>query len=143
MARQLNPTINHQTTRYPIFQAKLSPNILILGFDLGVEELLGQTSPTAAPSLPGWFFMFQERPGEPRFGLDDNLSLSGSPLPPLASWDELAWQYLSGTNYVDLTTPLNVSNSTINWNEDSASMAHILYQSPILMGIHASKVIKP
>jgi hypothetical protein len=137
--RLLNPIINNQTVRYPIFKAKLEPNIIVLGFDLGVDELLGRVSANQQPTLPGWFFMFKERPGEPRFGLDDNTDA----LSPLGSWDELAWQHLTSANYVDLSQPLTAAGSSVNWNEDAASMAHILYQSPILMGIHAAKIITP
>ena len=134
--RLLDSNISDQTLRYPIFQARLSPNVLVLGFDLGVDELLGRTAPNQNPTLPGWFFMFKERPGEPRFGLDD----AGS-TPTLNTWDDLAWQHLS-TNYVDLSAPLIPTTlPRVNWNSDAASMAHILYQSPILMGLHASKVI--
>jgi hypothetical protein len=133
--RLLNPTVNDQTVRYPVFQARLKPNLLVLGFDLSVDELLGQNQPTPSE---GWFFMFKERPGEPQFGMDEQLEPTSS---TLDSWDDLAWQHLANPSFVDLDQSLNATNSSVNWNEDAASMAHILYQSPVLMGIHASNVI--
>lgn len=125
------------TIRYPIFKAQLKPSVMILGFDLSVDELLGRTAANQQATLPGWFFMFKERPGEPRFGLDDNPDATST----IGSWNDLAWQHLTNATYVDLSQPLDATSSDVNWNEDAASMAHILHQSPILMGIHASKII--
>ena len=49
-------------------------------------------NPDPAADNPGWFFVIQERPGEPRFGLDD-LS-DESPATP-TNWNELAWEHLA------------------------------------------------
>ena len=54
----------------PLYEAKVDPDIYFFGFDLTVEKAKGGTGENPADD-PGWFFVIKERPGEPRFGLDD------------------------------------------------------------------------
>jgi len=68
--------------RFPIFRGELEPDITFLGFDLSSEEAVGdEPSPSVAEpgddwvdadgnDTLGWFFVFEEPPGEPRFGID-------------------------------------------------------------------------
>jgi hypothetical protein len=55
-----------------------------------------------AAGVPGWFFVFEEQPGDPRFGLD-------TPAGALNGWDDLAWEHLVAApapvttiDYIDL-----------------------------------------
>jgi len=52
--------------RYPIFRGTLPGDITFLGFNLGIADARGGT--TASPD--GFFFVFQQPPAEPRFGLE-------------------------------------------------------------------------
>ena len=63
----INPA--ETTIKEPIFKAEIEPDIYFLGFDLTARIAKGNPDPAALD--PGWFFVFQERPGEPRFGLDN------------------------------------------------------------------------
>jgi hypothetical protein len=68
--------------RYPIFRGTLPTDITFLGFNLSVDDARGGT-----PASPeGFFFVFQEQPSEPRFGLEPNEDAT-----PIAHWAELAW----------------------------------------------------
>lgn len=49
---------------YPMFRGSLEPDLVFFGFNLGVDQARG------GPSTPGWFFVIQQQPTEPRFGLD-------------------------------------------------------------------------
>ena len=58
---------------HPILHARLEPDITLVGFDLSQEQARGRRPRERGdgPVAPGWFFVLMERPGEPRFGLDD------------------------------------------------------------------------
>ena len=79
-------------TRQPLLRATLDPDIMLVGFDLGEKEARGHRpgDPGAGPDDPGWFFVLMERPGQPRFGLDDD-----SPAGGLQTWNDLAWDALT------------------------------------------------
>ncbi|MFL5335848.1 MAG: hypothetical protein ACJ8H8_22370, partial [Geminicoccaceae bacterium] len=62
---QNDPDTNLQE---PIFKAEVLPDLRFLGFNLTIPQAKGSTEPQNDD--PGWFFVIQERPGEPRFGLD-------------------------------------------------------------------------
>src|SRR6185503_8136670 len=47
--------------RHPLFRGTLKPDVTFLGFDLKRDDAVGN---------PGWFFVIQQQPTEPRFGLD-------------------------------------------------------------------------
>jgi hypothetical protein len=52
--------------RYPIFRGYLNDDMTFLGFNLSVQDAYGGT----AASPEGFFFVFQQQPSEPRFGLE-------------------------------------------------------------------------
>ncbi len=52
----------------PLFRGRIDPDITFLGFDLT------ETAARGAASDPGWFFVIQEQPTAPRFGLDEDRS---------------------------------------------------------------------
>lgn len=136
--------------KFPLYGAKVAPDIHFIGFDLTVEEVRGGTGETGT-DLAGWFFVLQERPGEPRFGLD--MPLSG-PLPPLRDWDDLTWGHVATQNeHISLTTSValappptgtnnNPENVAWNPNTNSADVAHILYQDPVLVAVHAAEMLR-
>lgn len=72
--------IDSSDERYPIFGGELPTDITFLGFNLSPEDARGGTA--SAPN--GFFFVFQQHPTGPRFGLEPS---SGS----VSSWAELAW----------------------------------------------------
>jgi hypothetical protein len=141
--------------RLPLFEAKVDPDIYFLGFDLTAEEAKGGTGPT---DDPGWFFVIKERPGEPRFGMQD--VPAGSPNPRLINWNDLAWvdtgvapggvvqlnQTLAFQTYnpaIDLEDKPDPNDAQATWNPstDAAELAYILYRVPVLVAVHASRML--
>jgi hypothetical protein len=73
--------------RYPLFRGKLPNDITFLGFNLSEEDAKGGT-----PQSPeGFFFVFQQQPSEPRFGLEPVEDAN-----PITHWSDLAWTNFGG-----------------------------------------------
>lgn len=140
--------------RLPLFEAKVDPDIYFIGFDLTAEEAKGGTGPS---DDPGWFFVIKERPGEPRFGMQD---LPAGTTARLINWNDLAWddvtvppggliqlnQTLTFDTYdppVDLEDKPDAADAQAKWNPstDSAELAYILYRVPVLVAVHASRML--
>ena len=125
----------------PIFAGRLEPDIRLVGFPLGVAQARGRRDP--GPGDPGYFFVFMERPGEPRFGAD-----SAEVAPPLDTWDALAWAGLKGPPgtpfvHIDANAGLTPTQAvTAKWGRTSADQASILLQSPVLLARHASEMLR-
>jgi hypothetical protein len=80
---------------YPMYRGTLAPDLTFFGFPLTANQALGQPDPNApnqpVPYPQGVFFVFQQVPGEPRFGLEP-----AQPLPPIpvTQWADLSWANL-------------------------------------------------
>jgi hypothetical protein len=158
-AEEANPP--HDKVRMPLYDAKIEPDIYFFGFDLTEEEARGGTGEPGNDD-PGWFFVIKERPGDPRFGLD--ISREGA----LEVWNDLSWPdvqpnangttplYIrldANTPRLTLTQPTgdDVAEKTDQFNEDkvliwdrqinSADLAYILYQAPVLVAVHAREML--
>ena len=143
-----------ENIRKPLFEAKVDPDIYFLGFDLtAVEARGGKTT----KDDPGWFFVIKERPGEPRFGLDD--------VPPgetqrLINWNDLAWDHIGVApgQLIQMNKTLNFDtygqpvdqedkpdprDAQAKWNPNTnaADLAYILYRVPVLVAVHASRML--
>jgi len=153
--RRLADQGNPANIKFPIFRAQLEPDISIIGFDITPAEAKGENNgppdgpilslKTGAGTIPpsptdaGWFFILKERSGEVRFGLDSEID---TPANPVDSWDDLSWSAMS-TDYVDIKTAVSHTDNThpIIWGEDASHMANILYQVPVMIGIHATDML--
>jgi hypothetical protein len=135
-----------QVIQSPIFKAEIDPDVRFLGFDLTSGKVKGDPNPEA--NNPGWFFVIQERPGEPRFGLDD--LNEESPATP-ANWNQLAWEHLAqsqtlgcvdfGLNVPDESAITAQPDSQFRWGRNGADMAYILYQVPVMVAFHAADML--
>lgn len=143
--RVLDESNPGQLIKTPIFKAEIDPDVRFLGFDLTSSKVKGDPDPTV--DNPGWFFVIQERPGEPRFGLDD-LS-DESPATP-TNWNELAWEHLAqaqtlGSVDFDVNVPndsaITTPDSQFKWGRNGADMAYILYQVPVMVAFHAADML--
>ncbi|MCB9234918.1 MAG: hypothetical protein H6581_24905 [Bacteroidia bacterium] len=136
--------------KFPLYGAKINPDINFFGFDLTVEEARGGTGEQQTDD-PGWFFVLEERPGEPRFGLD---TTDDAVPPPPVYWRDLTWKHVAKTaGHIDLGTaitlgnppadgaPNNPANVAWNANSTSADIAYILYQDPVRIAVHASEMV--
>jgi len=68
--------------RYPIFRGSLPTDITFLGFNLTVQDAVGGT----ADYPNGFYFVFQQPPSEPRFGLEPVETPDTT-----KKWSELGW----------------------------------------------------
>ena len=144
--------------RTPLYRATVEPDIDFFGFDLTVPDVLGGTG-APGDEDPGWFFVIKERPGEPRFGLDVDSDLA---LGQLTRWDELAWEHV-GTAEGDFLAPAaalsliapgggapeeavqqHTEDAQVRWSPatNSAEVAYVLYQVPVLVAVHASEMLR-
>src|SRR5207248_6864454 len=98
----------------------LKPDIAFFGFALTEEHARGHSTEPGQGD-PGWFFVLQEQPGEPRFGLDE--SPGGQP-PVLRTWDDLTWGHLgANVTYIDLSRavgPPTQNPKNALWGSDAA-----------------------
>ena len=145
----------------PLFEAKVDPDIYFFGFDLDDEEARGTVDPTSlSDDDPGWFFVIKERPGEPRFGLDIDKAKNDDGVERLINWNNLSWPDVGTTDgtciQLNKTIPLqgydaDIDQENINiiddeqasWSPDTnaAKLAYILYQVPVLVAVHASRML--
>ncbi len=140
--RQPGPTEKH-----PIFCGRLPPDVALFGFDL---------DPNVARADPGWFFVLQEHPSEPRFGLATPGGAWGA---RPSSWQALGWDHLAASpsalaslRYIDLGAALPQDPAAPDptgavWHADgtpgtrSADLAHITFRRPQRLAIHASTLV--
>lgn len=140
---------------YPIFEAKVEPDIFLLGFNKEKEEVLPEEG-------EGYFFVIQERPGELHFGLDSE----GQDFDTnLIEWDDINWGHLTTKNeHIDIDQKDGLPNLLASNIDDaqkfywgrggegdknnpslgegsSADMAGILFQKPVKIAIHASAML--
>jgi hypothetical protein len=142
----------------PLYEAKVDPDIYFFGFDLTVEEAIGGTGENPTDD-PGWFFVIKERPGEPRFGLDDSTAAH------IYVWNDLGWGNLvpntQAGDYIQITsstptitlealpdtekekTEQATDDKFVHWHKDThaAEVAYILYQAPVMVAVHASEML--
>ncbi|MFD5521053.1 hypothetical protein [Streptomyces sp. NPDC127066] len=154
---EANPS--HDEIRLPLYEAKVEPDIYLLGFDLTSTKAKGEEPPGSA----GWFFVIKERPGEPRFGAD--IAPDADP-PRVEVWNDLSWPDIdpTSTGFIRLdenTAPVVLSEfdqpeedaekhdqhiedlSLPLWHAElsSADIAYILFQAPVLMAVHAQEML--
>jgi hypothetical protein len=128
--------IDPATRLAAMFRGFLDPDVTFLGFALAEEAALGTD-----PAGPGWFFVFEQHPGEPRFGLDEEAE-TATPATP----DDLAWTHvpLTPSGHVDVTRPLAAAAAPLQaaWGSDAAQMAWLTLQKPFRVGIHAAALLR-
>ena len=73
--------IDTSDERYPIYAGALPGDITFIGFNLSPADAAGGTA--AAPE--GFFFVFQQHPSGPRFGLEPSAAAT------VTQWSDLAW----------------------------------------------------
>jgi len=114
----------------PMFRGALGPDIVFVGFALSED---------AALDAPGWYFVFEEYPGEPRFGFDE-VALPGG----ARTADQLAWEHvqLTPSGHADVTKPITAAaNVQGAWGKNAAATAMVTFQQPFRVAIHASRLI--
>jgi hypothetical protein len=127
--------------KFPLYKADISPDIKFFGFDLTIEEARGTDITNGFPNDHlGWFFILQEVPGEPRFGMDVSFDQGTDGL----SWDDVAWnnfpetsKFIKASEHPTIHPP-----EDLFWGADSAKMAYILFQKPSMVAVHAKEMLE-
>jgi hypothetical protein len=101
---------------HPLFRGALQPDVTFFGFELDAKVATGD---------PGWYFVIQEQPTEPRFGFDVEIDFGNATHVPLAA-PPAGHALPPGTR----------------WAFNAAHMAQITRQQPVRIAIHASELIK-
>ncbi|MBK6353857.1 MAG: hypothetical protein IPF46_10705 [Saprospiraceae bacterium] len=127
-----------QNTKFPIFSAKIEPDITFLGFNLSEDDVRGNDDDNF-----GYYFCVKEPNTGPRFGMDVAPDDGNTSAP--TSWNELDWGNVQqGKKNIDLTgmtfnSALELESLT--WGSDAATMASILYQVPVMVAIHGKNLL--
>jgi hypothetical protein len=134
--------------RFPVFQASVDPDIRFYGFDLTLAQARGANKPQAETDDWGYYFVIQQLPGEPRFGMDVSFAPDDDPTTPI-TWNDLAWSlFPDGQSFIDIGvppqsfTPAGPGESLSQWGADSARMASILLQLPVMIAVHAKEMLE-
>lgn len=137
-----------EAIKSPIFKAQIEPDLYFLGFDLKILDAKGDSDPDKGN--PGWFFVIQERPGEPRFGLDILDHPITEEEKKLKEWNDLSWDHLGDPETiklidlkitVDETEITFTPDTNIHWGSNAADIAYILFQLPVMVAIHAANML--
>ncbi|WP_416956476.1 hypothetical protein [Streptomyces sp. Agncl-13] len=151
---ELNPPTSKVLT--PLYEAKVDPDIYFFGFDLTVDDAKGKDG-SHPDDDPGWFFVIKERPGEPRFGLDEDLQ------EPIQVWNDLSWPKIdvAAGRCIDIAAapatltvtspgaddekfPQFEDDAHVRWSRTdmtSAELAYVLFQAPVLVAFHAAEML--
>lgn len=125
----------------PSFSGSLGDDLVFFGFSF--QEKDARSSKTGGTG-DGKFFVFEERLGEPRFGLDE-----GDGSPPLDSWSDLQWGHVGLGNTAaghldeaeDVAGPQAAVGESWNATTDAALRARITLQKPARLCIHADQLL--
>jgi len=129
--------------RYPLFRGTFPANITFVGFDLTVDEAKGGRPPRGnePDPGPGWFFVLQQQPTEPRFGFDE----SGPKTP--AKWADLSWKSVAiqdeHVSVAGTTTALSTAGSSLAalWATDAGALGVQTLQAPYRVAVSADDML--
>lgn len=128
---------------FPLFSGALPPDIGFFGFPLKGPAARGNPDPTVKD--PGYFFVVQQQPTAPRFGLDIAVTYGGRPTAwSAASWGHLApsASALGALKHVPVGGPLaNLGIGGTTWGKNAAHFANITLQQPVRIFVHADALL--
>lgn len=113
--------------RRPLFSARIEPDYTFLGFNLGIQEVRGNTE------TPGWFFVMKERAGDTHFGLDLNFESNSN---------DPSWEQLTDVNENQCIQIESAQfNALPRSGKRADQVASMLYQKPFMLFVHASRLL--
>jgi len=129
---------------HPLFRGSLGADVTFVGFDLTRDQML---------TGDGWFFVLQQQPTEPRFGLDDDPFGEGESgvIPTLETWNDLNWAHVAGSaDALNRLSHLPVTGTSLTptnpvkgvWARNASHMAFITKQLPVRVAIHATELLR-
>lgn len=128
----------------PLFSGALKPDMAFVGFDLSAVEARGDGAD------PGWFFVVEQQPTEPRFGLDAPVGFGRDPA-TIGSWNDLSWGDLvenetefKALSYARVGGRLSGKQiGPVAWARNGGHMAAVTLQRPVRVAIHALDLLAP
>lgn len=142
----------------PVFRGTLEPDVTFFGFDLSAKQARGKSD--HGDPEQGWFFVFQQQPAEPRFGLEPAPDGAFSH-PPMKEWNDLSWAHMAadeaGLEALEQLRPAamfgganppavlaegtNPQDPFNHWADDSAQIAYALLRRPVRIAVHARMML--
>jgi hypothetical protein len=133
--------------KWPVFEGRLDPDLNFFGFDLSRTE-----AKTGGSDGAGWFFVLQQHPTKPHYGLEEEEpGTANVPGGHPASWADLSWAHLCATqddldrlSYAPAAPPASATPASTTgpaWGTDSAQAAAVALRVPVRIAIHATDVL--
>jgi hypothetical protein len=144
--------------KHPLFRGTLPPDVTFFGFDLTADAARGSQDRT---KHQGWWFVFQQQPSEPRFGLD--VAPEPFAIPLVKEWNDLSWANFAAneqalgaltfasalqqpSNLQITVGPDNADDASNRWTDasgrtDAAQVAYITLRRPVRVAIHAELML--
>jgi hypothetical protein len=131
--------------RLPVFTGSLGKGTNFFGFDLDRDLARG------TDGAAGYFFVLEEQPGSPRFGL---APAAGARARAPHRWDALTWANVSpatgplatfvdiaAANWLTTAGSLPGNGGKDTWGHDAAAMGRITVQRPVRVLVHADTML--
>ena len=135
--RNGRPDISAGAVVLPTFRGRVEPDVAFVGFPIGRDD------------APDWWFVLEEQPTAPRFGLDVATKF-GAAAAPVNEWNDLSWGHLAAG--ADALAELTFLRADIvppspptgpRWGTTSAAMGAILAQQPVRVAMRAVDLLPP
>ncbi len=137
------------TLHSPVFAGELQPGTVFYGFELEERAARGSRQKNRHP---GYFFVLEERPRGPRFGLDVGLAPQKGTAPD--TWSDLSWDHVTdpsaapashvrvgATSWLAAAGSMPGNGGDDSWGTNSAAMARITLQRPMRLLVHADAML--
>jgi hypothetical protein len=138
--RDGRPDLSESAILLPTFRGRIDPDVAFCGFALGRDE---------ARAVPGWWFVLEEQPTAPRFGLDVAQAF-GADAGAVLEWNDLSWGHLAADAQelgaithlrADMQPPSPPTGP--RWGATASAMASILAQQPVRVALRAVDLLAP
>lgn len=124
--------------RSPLQRLAVGQDLVLVTFDKSLAQARAD----------GDYLLLLERPGQPKFGLDELPDGGDATQPPL-SWDEASWEYFGTAPGSLLTIPAGglgrphatAEPASVSYLTDSAALAYALFQQPILAALPVTELL--
>jgi hypothetical protein len=160
-----NADTTQKNVRFPIFRGRITDDVTFLAFDLTEDdvranygEVLQEIAEDNYDSVEddteeeapfGWYFVFEERPGETRFGLDEGAKEDAGSAGSVTEWNDLSWYHtvddqkkLSSKSYLSVDDGPRGASGDEEWGRNGAHMAGITWQQPVRVSYHAHEMLE-
>jgi hypothetical protein len=131
------PDISTGAVVLPTFRGRVEPDVAFVGFPIGRDD------------APNWWFVLEEQPTAPRFGLDVATEF-GAAAGPVNEWNDLSWGHLADSadalaelNFLRADTVPPSPPTGPRWGTTSAALGAILAQQPVRVAMRAVDLLPP